>query len=228
MHVISKRLVKTKVSIPVYDLESPKNHNFVLGCGVVVHNSAKMARDRRFQEVLPLKGKIHNVMRKGKQDKALASDEVMGILVGVGFDPTAKEPVAKLRVGKLIFLCDADPDGGHINTLLLGLFAQLSPEVFERNKIYIAAPPEYAATYEGKRIYGSSTDEIMKKTGGKVKNIRHYKGLGEMDADVLSDTAFNPKTRRMYRVKKIGRDHMQEFRLLMEDDPVYRKKMLGI
>lgn len=190
--------------------------------------TAKMARDSRFQEVMPLKGKIHNVMRKGKQDKALASDEVLGILVGSGFDPTAKEPVSKLRISKLIFLCDADPDGGHISTLLNTLFAQLAPEVFERNKIYVAAPPEFMATHEGKRVYGSSTEEVLKKTDGKAKNIRHYKGLGEMNPDVLADTAFSPKTRRLYRIKKIEKGHMQEFRLLMEDDPEYRKKMLGI
>lgn len=190
--------------------------------------SAKMARDKRFQEVMPLKGKILNVMRAAKTDKAFDSEEVMGILVAMGFDPTAKNPADRLRLSKLILLCDADPDGGHINTLILTLLAKFLPETFEKGKVYVAQPPEFVTSFEGKRVFGSSLKEVMEKTGGKAKNIRHYKGLGEMDADILAEAAFDPKSRRLYRVKKIDKEHMSEFKLLMEDNADYRKKMLGV
>lgn len=196
--------------------------------GDSAYGTSKEARDQRFQEVIPMKGKIHNVMRKGKQDKALASDEVLGLLVGIGFDPSAKDPFSRLRVGKFIFLCDADSDGSHINTLLLALFVQLGPEIFQKGKIFIAVPPEYMVTLDGKRIYGTSTEDCLKKTNGKAKNIRHYKGLGEMDAEILAETAFNPATRRLYQIKTVEKGHMVEFRKLMEDDADYRKEMLGV
>lgn len=108
MRVVSSRCIKFEVPTPVYDLTSPRHHNFVLANGAVVHNSAKQGR-YPYQAVLPLKGKIMNALKNG--DKALESDEVLNVLAAVGYDPKAADPLAKIQVGKIICLADPDPDG---------------------------------------------------------------------------------------------------------------------
>jgi hypothetical protein len=108
MHVVSVKKIKLKKSVPVYDATSPKYHNFVLACGAVVHNTAERARDKRYQEVLKLRGKILNIYRD-KAGKASLNKEIIDILKSIGYDPSKKN--LNLRVGKIILLADADPDG---------------------------------------------------------------------------------------------------------------------
>ena len=191
--------------------------------------TAKFARDRKFQEILPLKGKILNVMRT-KPAKALSSEEVKFILVGLGYDPKSPEPTKNLRVSKLIFLADPDPDGGHINTLLCTLIAKFLPEMYNNGQIYLVYSPEYTTVVDGVRYYGSSVEDLTSKLpeGKKPKNILHIKGWGEVNPDVLSELAFNPETRKLYQVKGVEDSEMKEFVRLMSDDTEYRKKLLGI
>ena len=228
MRILNKKHIKLQHSTPVYDLTSPKYHNFVLGCGATVHNTARLARDKSYQEILPLKGKILNVY-KAKEGKAFDSDEVLNILKVIGFDPTHKQPLDHLRIGKLILLSDSDVDGSHINVLILSLLAKYLPGMFERNMVYIVNAPEYVTIVGDKMYYGNTLDELKKKVpGGKPTNVTHLKGWGEASPEMLRETAFDPKTRKLLKVKMIEKAGMKEFVALMAENIDYRAKLLGI
>lgn len=147
----SKKVLKEMASATRKNEFSPKHvradcdpsvRELFLVEGESAGGTAKFARDRKFQEILPLKGKILNVMRT-KPAKALSSEEVKFILVGLGYDPKSPEPTKNLRVSKLIFLADPDPDGGHINTLLCTLIAKFLPEMYNNGQIYLVYSGEY-------------------------------------------------------------------------------------
>lgn len=232
MRVISKKVITFDTPVPVYDITSPKNSNFTLDNGAVVHNSAKQARFPQYQEILPLKGKILNVMKgSGKKgDRAFESEEVMNILIGIGYDPSSKDPLSNLRIGKLILLADPDPDGRHINTLILTLIAKYLPGMFERGLIYVINLPEYVMVHGKKNYFGDSPKDIESKLpkGVPLKHVQHIKGLGESNPTQLRELAFDPNTRKLLKVKKVDKKEMQEFTLLMSDNIEYRKELLGV
>jgi len=213
----------------VYDLEVPKTHNFALASGIFVHNSAKMARNKEIQAILPLKGKILNV-EKANPSKALSSEEITNMITVIGTGIGEQFDSARLRYGKIIIMTDADVDGEHIKTLLLTFFFRFMPQLIENGNVYAAMPPLYRIRKGQKDIYVYSDAELKKATnelGVNEGGITRFKGLGEMSATQLWDTTMNPNSRK---IKKIYIEDAIEadkvFSMLMGDDVQARKEFI--
>ncbi|MCE7935234.1 MAG: DNA topoisomerase (ATP-hydrolyzing) subunit B [Chlorobi bacterium CHB2] len=238
----------------VYDLEVPTTHNFALPDGVFVHNSAKSARDRRTQAILPLRGKVLNV-QKARINKVLENEEIRAIFtaLGVGFGETLD--ISKARYGKVILMADADVDGAHIRTLLLTLFFNYMREMIEEGKIYLAMPPLYKVK-KGKGEYyaydEAERDEILKRLRkdtsaatappteegeepeyeevGRTRDgivISRFKGLGEMNPEQLWATTMNPDTRTLQLVTIENAQHAAHiFETLMGDSVEPRRQFI--
>jgi DNA gyrase subunit B len=194
--------------------------------------SAKQGRDRKFQAILPLKGKILNV-EKSRLDKILANEEIKTIITalgtGIGSDDFSME---KLRYGKIIIMTDADVDGSHIRTLLLTFFYRYMNELVQQGKIYIAQPPLYKIK-NGKNEYYAFDEnektELLKSLELDENKIglQRYKGLGEMNPEQLWETTMNPGSRTILQVSienAMEADHI--FTILMGDDVPPRKKFI--
>jgi len=192
--------------------------------------SAKRARYNTYQSVLPLKGKILNVMKTLKQDRIFSSEEVLGVLQSIGYNPSNKNPLDNLRIGKLILLSDPDPDGHHINVLLLTLLARFLPGIFDKGLVYLVAAPKYVLKHKSDNYFANSIEEMHKVApkGAKIENTQYIKGWGEVSAEALRQVAFNSDTRQLIKVTGLTRAAHQEFALLMSDNVDYRKKLLGI
>lgn len=169
--------------------------------------SAKTARDRNFQAILPIRGKILNV-EKASIDKVLANAEIKSMInaFGCGFSEGYGNDfdIAKLRYDKIIIMADADVDGAHISTLLLTLFYRFMPELIYEGHVYIAMPPLYKAIPsrgQEEYLYDDKTLARYRKTHKGNFILQRYKGLGEMDPDQLWETTLNPETRRMKLVE---------------------------
>lgn len=191
--------------------------------------SSKQGRDRSFQAILPLRGKILNV-EKARLDRALASKEIRALVIALGAAIAEEFDISKIRYHRIILMTDADVDGSHIRTLLLTLFFRYFPEIIEKGYLYIAQPPLYKIQ-RGKQIeYGyteSDKTEIMSALGRDGVNIQRYKGLGEMNPSELWETTMDPANRVMKQVTiEDAKEADKIFDILMGDEVLPRKKFI--
>ena len=192
--------------------------------------SAKQGRDRRFQAILPLWGKMLNV-EKSRADKIYNNDKLQPVILAVGAGIGNDFDIEKIRYGKVIIMADADVDGAHIRTLLLTFFFRYMRPLIENGNVFLAQPPLYKLSKRGfKDVYCYTDDEMTKELnemGRDGVNIQRYKGLGEMNPEQLWDTTMNPETRILVKVTMEDAIKADEiFTVLMGDDIGPRRQFI--
>ena len=189
--------------------------------------------DRKFQAILPLKGKILNV-EKSMQHKVFENEEIrnmytaLGVTIGTEEDSKALN-IEKLRYHKIVVMCDADVDGSHISTLILTFFFRYLRELIDLGYVYIATPPLYLVKKGNKKEYAWDNDQrdrIMLEFG-QGSSVQRYKGLGEMNAEQLWDTTMNPEYRTLRKIVVENQEKADRtFSILMGDDVPPRREFI--
>lgn len=196
--------------------------------------TAKQGRDREFQAILPLRGKILNV-EKAMQHKVFENEEIKNIFTALGVTIGTEEDskalnLSKLRYHKVVIMCDADVDGSHISTLILTFFFRYMKELVENGYVYIATPPLYLVKKGQKKQYAwddEQRDQIAASFGTQGVSIQRYKGLGEMNAEQLWDTTMNPEFRTLRQVAiDNGTEADRIFSMLMGDEVPPRREFI--
>ena len=192
--------------------------------------SAKQGRDRKFQAILPLWGKMLNV-EKARADKIYGNDKLNPVILAIGAGIGADFDVTKIRYGKVIIMADADVDGSHIRTLLLTFFFRYMRPLVENGNVYLAQPPLYKLSRKGMKDVYCYTDEQLEQhlaeLGRDGMNIQRYKGLGEMNPEQLWETTMNPATRTLVQVTMDDAVKADEiFTVLMGDEIAPRREFI--
>ena len=211
--------------------KDPANSELYLVEGESAGGSAKQGRNRRFQAILPLRGKILNV-EKAAPDKMLAHEEIRNLITALGTNIDSDLDLLKLRYHRVILMTDADVDGSHIRTLLLTFFFRHMSELINKGHLYIAQPPLYrikAGSLQHWVYSDQERDEVLrrvKETNRKIE-LQRYKGLGEMSAEQLWETTMNPQTRTLLQVTVPDAVRADEsFRILMGEEVPPRKAFI--
>lgn len=214
--------------------KNPENCELYIVEGDSAGGTAKMGRDRMYQAILPLRGKILNV-EKAREDKMLNHEEIKSLIVAIGAGLGEDFDVSKLRYHRIIIMTDADDDGAHIRTLLLTFFYRNMHPLITQGYLYIAQPPLYKISGARSSRWAYSdlereryVKEISRNAASKAKiNIQRYKGLGEMSADQLWETTMDPEKRTLLRVEEHeGAQADQLFSLLMGDAVAPRREFI--
>lgn len=212
---------------------NPEESELYIVEGESAGGSSRQARNRRFQAILPLRGKILNVER-ARLDKILSSNEIRSLIIALGTAIAEDFDIDKLRYHRIILMQDADVDGAHIRTLLLTLFFRYFKPIIEKGFLYIAQPPLYRIQSGKKMQYGYTEEDKIeivdsfKKEKKDVKiNIQRYKGLGEMNPEQLWDTTMDPENRILLRVAiEDAREADKIFDILMGEEVLPRKRFI--
>ena len=211
--------------------KDPANSELYLVEGESAGGSAKQGRNRRFQAILPLRGKILNV-EKAAPDKMLAHEEIRNLITALGTNIDSDLDLTKLRYHRVILMTDADVDGSHIRTLLLTFFFRHMAELINKGHLFIAQPPLYrikAGSLQHWVYSDQERDDVLKRvkeTNRKIE-LQRYKGLGEMSAEQLWETTMNPQSRTLLQVTVPDAVKADEsFRTLMGEEVPPRKAFI--
>jgi DNA gyrase subunit B len=215
----------------VYDIEVPHTHNFALASGVFVHNSAKQGRDRRFQAILPLRGKILNI-EKTDDAKIYKNNEVQSLIAALGLGVKGEDfNISNLRYHRVCLMTDADVDGAHIRTLLLTFFYRYQRDLIDQGFVYVACPPLYKLERGKNHFYCYSDRELQEQISQFPANanytIQRFKGLGEMMPKQLWETTMDPATRTLKRIEiQDAAEADRIFTILMGDRVAPRREFI--
>jgi len=199
--------------------------------------TAKLARDNRFQEVLPLRGKVVNAVRTSLA-RLMSNEEIKSMLIatGINVQPDPDKPgeyiniTEDIRVGKVILLMDPDPDGKHIASLVLAFLTTWCWELVQQGRVYVVDPPLYVATRKDQRWFASTLHELQELVPYSLDKcfVSRLKGWGEASPDELWECALNPKTRKMFQILPMDDQDRTDVQQLMGNDTTLRKRILGV